>query len=462
MSTSKFHPSNHLVEKYECSGPRYTSYPTAPVWSESFSDQQWNEALAEADTRDSEPIALYVHLPFCQKRCLFCACNVVITTREDVVEEYLTDLALEIDAVAAAMPKRRKVSALHWGGGTPTHLNCEQLTSLYRKIEEHWHILDDAEISIEVHPPVTSRQQLETLAGLGFNRISFGVQDLDGDVQQLIGRDQSVQQTEDTLTACRELGIRSVNFDLIYGLPGQTESTWQYTLDEVVRMRPERLAIYSYAHVPWLHPHQKRMETAQMPGPNAKLQLLKTAASRLSAEAGYVEIGFDHFAVPSDDLAKAADHKKLYRNFMGYTVKPASDYIGFGMSAISEVGHCFAQKHSKLNRWREAVQAATSGVAKGHQLSTNDRCRKLIIERLSCNLHIEFSELIPFGVTDFPAQFAAPWTALAEMEADGLVLRTDTALSVTELGRHFIRNVCMLFDEYLEEQLREGKFSRTV
>ncbi|RMH02363.1 MAG: oxygen-independent coproporphyrinogen III oxidase, partial [Planctomycetota bacterium] len=333
---------SELVAKYDRPGPRYTSYPTAPVWSDAFGPDQWCEALAEADRRSEEPVALYVHLPFCRRRCLFCACNVVITQREDVVEEYLDRLFQEIDRTAARMPKRRTLSGLHWGGGTPTHLNCEQISRLYRKIEQHWTILPDAEVSIEVHPPVTSREQLATLRGLGFNRISFGVQDMDGEVQELIGRHQSVAQTEATLAACRELGFSSVNFDLVYGLPGQTAATWDFTLDHVLRLRPDRLAIYSYAHVPWLHAHQKRMPLERLPEPALKLELLRTAARRLCGEGDYVEIGFDHFARREDELARALEQRRLYRNFMGYTVKPASDYIGFGVTAISEVGDCFA------------------------------------------------------------------------------------------------------------------------
>lgn len=452
-----------LVEKYDRAGPRYTSYPTAPVWSAEFGRKEWDAALATAEAAGpDEPIAIYVHLPFCNRRCLFCACNVVITQRDDVLEDYLARLFREIEATAAQLPTRRRISGLHWGGGTPTHLSPAQLEALYGHLAKHFEILPDAEISIEVHPPITSREQMQTLARLGFNRVSFGVQDLDAGVQKLIERDQTVEQTEQMLTWARELGMGSVNFDLIYGLPGQTPKTWEYTLNEVLRLKPDRLAIYSYAHVPWLHPHQERMDKAQLPGPAEKLEMLRAAGRRLSEEAGYREIGFDHFALAGDDLAIAVDERRLYRNFMGYTVKPAADYIGFGSSAISEVGNAFVQNHAKLNRWNAAVDVGEPPIHRGHALTLEDRVRKLVIERLMCNQLVRFNEVEAISDEPFLVRFADQWAALAEMEKDGLVDRGDDYLAVTELGRSFLRNVCMLFDAYLPEQEQEGRFSRTV
>jgi oxygen-independent coproporphyrinogen-3 oxidase len=451
-----------LVAKYDTSGPRYTSYPTAPVWTDSFGDAEWDAALLEANTHGDENLALYVHLPFCRERCLFCACNVVITSRDDVLQAYLDRLHEEIRTVASKLPDRRRVSGIHWGGGTPTHLSPTQIEALWDSLTAEFELLPDAEVSIEVHPPVTTRGQMETLARLGFNRVSFGVQDIDPGVQSLINRNQSLQQTEDVLSWARELGFNSVNFDLIYGLPGQTLETWNYTLDQVARLLPDRLAIYSYAHVPWLHPHQNRMPGDQLPTPGLKLELLRTASRRLEAEGGYREIGFDHFALPSDELATAVEERKLYRNFMGYTVKPARDYIGFGMTAISEVGNAFAQNHGKLNRWNEAIDGGHCAVAKGHSLSLDDRIRKLVIERLMCNQQVTFAEVEALSGVPFREYFAGQWEALADFEADGLVTRGGRDLVVTALGRNFLRNVCMLFDSYLEEQLREGRFSKTV
>ena len=452
-----------LVDKYDRAGPRYTSYPTAPVWSENFADDDWQRALATADAAGpDEPIAVYVHLPFCLKRCLFCACNVVVGRRDDVVVEYLDRLEQEIERTAARLPNRRKVSGLHWGGGTPTHLDVTQIERLWSVLNRHFELLPDAEVSIEVHPPVTTREQMETLARLGFTRISFGVQDLDPGVQELIDRHQTVEQTERMLTWARELGMRSVNFDLIYGLPGQTPETWSYTLDEVLRLRPDRLAIYSYAHVPWLHAHQKRMEVARMPEPMVKLELLRTAGRRLADEAGYREIGFDHFALPGDELARAVDEHRLYRSFMGYTVKPAADYVGFGASAISEIGSAFVQNHAKLNRWNEAIDAGHAAIHRGHALTLDDRVRKLVIERLMCNQLVRFAEVEALSGQPFMEQFAGQWQALGEMQADGLVERHADRLEVTPRGRNLLRNVCMLFDAYLPDQEQEGRFSRTV
>lgn len=451
-----------LVAKYDTSGPRYTSYPTAPVWTDAFGDEQWDEALVEANRHGDETLALYVHLPFCSHRCLFCACNVVITQRDDVLQQYLERLKREIATVAAKLPDRRKVSGIHWGGGTPTHLSPEDIENLWGSLMEHFELVEDAEVSIEVHPPVTTREQLETLRRLGFNRISFGVQDLDAGVQELIDRHQSLEQTENILAWARELGFSSVNFDLVYGLPGQTLDTWNYSLDQVARLQPDRLAIYSYAHVPWLHPHQNRMPEDRLPSPDLKLELLRTASRRLEAECGYREIGFDHFALPQDELSKAVDDRRLYRNFMGYTVKPARDYIGFGMTAISEVGNAFAQNHGKLNRWNDAIDGGHCGVAKGHSLDLEDRVRKLVIERLMCNQQIRFEEAEALSGKPFREHFSSQWKDLADMEADGLVVRGEQDLTVTRLGRNFLRNICMLFDSYLEEQLREGRYSKTV
>lgn len=462
MSSNQADLPQALVEKYDCTGPRYTSYPTAPVWSEAFDEAAWHAALKEANRHQEEALALYVHLPFCAKRCLFCACNVVISSRDDVLQEYLGRLEKEIEGVAAHLPDRRKVSGIHWGGGTPTHLPPVELERVWSKLNQTFDILPDAELSIEVHPPVTTDEQLETLARLGFRRMSLGVQDLDTNVQDLINRHQTVEQTEHVLLKARELGFNSVNFDLIYGLPGQDMDTWNFTLDEVLRMRPDRLAIYSYAHVPWLHPHQSRMPENQMPASELKIELLRTAARRLQEEGGYREIGFDHFALPEDEMAVAVEEHRLYRNFMGYTVKPASDYVGFGMSAISEVGHAFMQNFTKLNRWNECVDNGRSAVSKGHALDVDDQARKIVIEHLMCNQRIAFTAVESMITDGFQEHFAEAWESLAEFEKDGLVVRGEDELLVTDLGRHFLRNICMLFDRYLEQQLKQGRYSRTI
>jgi len=462
MSSSPTEIPTGLVEKYDRPGPRYTSYPTAPVWSDDFGETEWMQALAAADGRHEDPLAIYVHLPFCNKRCLFCACNVVITQREDVLRAYLDRLYRNIERVAGALPQRRKVSGMHWGGGTPTHLDCSQIRELYAKLSEHFEFLPDAEISIEVHPPVTTREQMETLRELGFNRVSFGVQDIDQEVQHIINRHQTLEQTEHITAWARELGFNSINYDLIYGLPGQTMDTWNRTLDEVQRLRPDRLAIYSYAHVPWLHPHQTRMPKELLPAAGLKLELLRTASRRLVGEAGYEEIGFDHFALPTDELAIAVRERRLYRNFMGYTVKPAPDYVGFGLTAIGEVGNAFIQNEHKLNRWNDALDNGSCGVARGMFIDEDDRVRKLVIERLMCNQQFPLADAEALSGRPFREQFDDQWQELADFEADGLVVRGEDMLAVTPLGRHFLRNICMLFDRHLPEMQKEGRFSRTV
>ncbi len=461
MSRPVLDVPSDLLAKYDRVGPRYTSYPTAPVWRDDFGEQGLVQALDAANAKPDAPLGVYVHLPFCQKRCLFCACNVILGKREDIVLDYLDRLEQEIDRFAARLPQRRKLSAMHWGGGTPTHLSPEQIERVAGRIFKHFELLPDAEVSIEVHPPVTTEEQLRTLYGLGFRRLSLGVQDLDWDVQQLIARDQTVEQTEHILLLARELGFESVNFDLIYGLPGQTAETWDFTLDQILRMHPDRLAVYSYAHVPWLHPHQDRMPADRLPAPDLKLHMIRRSKERLAGDGGYVEIGFDHFAAPTDSMAKAVGKHRLYRNFMGYTVKPGDDYVGFGVSAISEVSGCFVQNHAKLNRWNEGIDGGGFAVHKGLRLSQDDLLRKLIIERLMCNLWLDLDEVEQHSEHPFLEEFAAAWEALAEMEADGLVVRGARHLQITELGRTFLRNVCMLFDGYLPEQ--EGqRFSRTI
>jgi oxygen-independent coproporphyrinogen III oxidase len=450
-----------LVKKYDQVGPRYTSYPTAPVWRDDFGSQGLVQAMESANQNQGAPLGIYVHIPFCVHRCLFCACNVIIGKRADIVEDYLDRLEKEIGAVAEHLTERRQVSAMHWGGGTPTHLNPAQLQRLAGMIQKHFELLPDAEVSIEVHPPVTTREQMQTLYDLGFRRVSLGVQDLDWGVQQLIERNQSLQQTEHMLDTARELGFESVNFDLIYGLPGQTIQTWDYTLDEVLRMRPDRLAIYSYAHVPWLHAHQQRIDAEVLPEPEQKLHMIRRSKERLAGDGGYIQIGFDHFAVPEDSMACAVEAHQLYRNFMGYTVKPGVDYIGFGVSAISEIGGSFVQNHAKLNRWNKANDASEFSVHRGLKLSADDRLRKTIIERLMCNLWLDLDEIDRLAEQPFLEQFADAWHALEQMQADGLVVRGDRHLQVTPLGRTFLRNICMLFDAYLPDQQGQ-RFSRTV
>lgn len=454
--------TEELVKKYDRAGPRYTSYPTAPIWSKEFGDNEWDAVLDVANGESNRSLALYVHLPFCSERCLFCACNVVITKRSDILTEYLSRLHAEIDRTANKLPDRRKIMGLHWGGGTPTHLSVSEIEALMAHITDRFELQEGAEVSIEVHPPVTTKEQMETLARLGFNRLSLGVQDIDEEVQRLINRNQTIQQTEQILTWARGLGFRSVNFDLVYGLPGQTTETWNRTLDEVLRLLPDRLAIYSYAHVPWLHPQQKRMPEDRMPTPERKLEFLSTASRRLSEEGGYQEIGFDHFALPSDELAKAVQERHLYRNFMGYTVKPAEDYIGFGMTAISEVGNAFAQNQTKINAWSQAVDEERSTVCKGHALDLDDQLRKLVIERLMCNQQLEHSEFEELASVPFREYFSEQWPVLLSMETDGLIALETGRLTVTEQGRRFLRNICMLFDRYLDGQEKRGRFSRTV
>lgn len=459
--TRESNGADALVRKYDRQGPRYTSYPTVPAWHKGFRAGQWQEALRAANTRAEDPLALYVHIPFCQHRCLFCACNVVITQREDVASDYLNRLNREIDLVTSLLPARRSVRGVHWGGGTPTHLSVAQIRALWQKLQSSFSIDMESEISIEIHPAVTTVQQLDCLRELGFNRLSLGVQDFDWNVQQIIERWQSLEVTENLLNHARHIGIGSINFDLIYGLPGQTSETWNYTLEQTQRLRPDRLAIYSYARVPWIHPHQKRMPDELLPPAQEKMKLFATAKEFL-LKAGYCEIGFDHFALPNDEIVRAYQEHRLYRNFMGYTVKPAPESIGFGVSAISELNECFSQNSAKLNRWNQAMDARRPATERGIELSDHDRRRKWVIEQLMCNFFVDFRAFESFARLTFLEEYQSEWEALQEFEDDGLVLRHQDGLEVTSLGRSFVRNIAMVFDDYLPEQEMKNQFSKTV
>jgi oxygen-independent coproporphyrinogen-3 oxidase len=453
-----------LLRKYDRPGPRYTSYPTAVEFSESFGPADYAARLGEADHAEG-PLSLYAHLPFCEHRCTFCGCHVVITKDQEIVENYLGYLHREIDRLASHLPHRRRVSQYHWGGGTPTHLTPGEMEALHRKVTDRFILEPDAEVAIEVDPRVTSVEQIDLLRSLGFNRLSMGVQDFDPDVQAAVDRHQSEAQTRATYDLGRDRGFASINLDLIYGLPLQTVPKFGRTVDAVVQMRPDRVALYSYAHVPWIRAQQKWIEPKDLPSPEDKLHLFLDARERFLA-AGYVEIGMDHFAVPGDELAEAQRKRRLHRNFMGYTVRMGSDMVAVGVSGIGDVRGAFAQNEKKLSRYYEVLDQGRFPVERGYALDRDDVIRRDLITRLMCNLWLDTTALEKEHGIVFADYFAAELAALNAKDgpvSEGFVALAPDHLEIVGLGRFFVRNVAMIFDRYLENR-SAGKpvFSRTV
>jgi oxygen-independent coproporphyrinogen-3 oxidase len=452
-----------LLPRYAIEGPRYTSYPTAPVWTDAYGPDDFRAELAREDVAASDGLSLYVHVPFCQSLCHFCACNKIITRKSEPVERYLDVIEREIAAVHEALAVPRAATQQHWGGGTPTHLTPKQLERLFRAVTAGFPMAPEAEISIEVDPRVTTREHVAALRGCGFNRISMGVQDFEPKVQEAIHRIQPAEQTAELVAWAREAGFRGVNFDLIYGLPYQTEASFARTLDQLFEIGPDRIALYSYAHVTWVAKQQRGFERKDLPDASTKVAIMLGAIRRFLDE-GYRFIGLDHFARPEDELSRALEDRSLRRNFMGHTTQAGVDLLGFGPSAISELRGSYAQSHRDLPGWEEAV--ATRGVAtmRGHALSSEDRERRFVINRLMCHGELRADEFEAAFGRPFAAAYAAELRELEPVIADGLVTSSAAGdLQVTPLGRLFVRNVAMVFDAYLPGQQRAGKrFSKTV
>ncbi|MEQ8766737.1 MAG: oxygen-independent coproporphyrinogen III oxidase [Planctomycetota bacterium] len=448
-----------LIEKYGRQGPRYTSYPASPYFRDELGESHYRDRLAEA-AASREPLALYVHVPFCEERCHFCGCSVVIDKHKSLASAYLDWLGLEMAMVREALGSRSSLIQLHWGGGTPTHLSDQETDRLFALVTRHFSLESEAEVAIEVDPRVTSVDRLRQLRALGFNRISLGVQDLDPSVQEAIGRNQTEEQTTTLLEASRDLGFSSINVDLIYGLPHQTPELFERTARRVAELRPDRLAVYQYAHVPWIRPQQKAIDEGDLPKPEDKLEIFRRAED-VFGEAGYRAIGMDHFALAGDELCRAQDQGRLHRNFMGYTVRPATDQIGLGLTAIGDVADAYIQNEKKLSRYRDALVGGHLPVERGLHLSEDDRRRRYVIQQLLCNFRLSDAALKErFGV-DLENGFGEELEALRPLMDDGLVERVDDGLKVTDVGRHFVRNIAMVFDRYLRESREQPRFSRT-
>lgn len=453
--------TRELLLKHDRPGPRYTSYPTAPEWNPAFGPEAYQVALGRAAMQTGDPLSLYFHLPFCWERCLFCGCNVVISKKREASNSYLDYLYREIDMVAALLGERKTVRQYHWGGGTPTYLSVEQIAGLATKINDTFEVTADAEVAIEVDPRVTSREQLEVLREHGFNRISMGVQDLDPKVQAAITRNQTEEETRRLFDQCRELGFRGINIDLIYGLPMQTPEGWGKTIDSIIDIRPDRLAVYSYAHLPKMIKHQAKLEDYPRPEGPEKYDLFADARRRFLA-AGYVAIGMDHFALPEDELTLALNERRLHRNFMGYTVVPAADMVGLGVSSIGEIGGVYAQNEKRPVKYYQTLDTGKLPTMTGIELTQDDEIRRWTIRQLICNFHLKFAELESRYGVQYDKYFEAEEAALDESYREGLLTREADGLRVLPLGEAFIRNICMVFDRYLNNPTGHKQFSRTV
>jgi oxygen-independent coproporphyrinogen III oxidase len=449
------------IRKYDGFGPRYTSYPTADRFTEAFGAEQFANALLARDNGAAQPLSVYVHLPFCDTICYYCACNKVTTRDHGRSAKYLRYLAKEIEIVAGLVDSPSPMTQLHWGGGTPTFLSTEEMTQLMRVLRESFTVASGAECSIEIDPRKVDASTVALLADLGFNRMSVGVQDFDPAVQVAVNRIQSEVETTAVLDAARANGFRSLNIDLIYGLPRQTFGGFDVTLDKVLAAAPDRISLYSYAHVPHLFKPQRRIDEAELPSPDTKLRILGRAIGKLT-DAGYVYIGMDHFARPDDELARAQCEGKLHRNFQGYSTQADCDLLAFGISAIGKVGPTYSQNVRTLDDYYARLDANVLPRFRGWQLSADDVLRRELIQALMCDFRISFQRLEARHTIKFNDYFAIELDDLRPLADDGLVDLASDAIVVTPRGRLMIRAVAMVFDRYLREQRERARYSRVI
>ncbi len=453
-------PALELVRKYNIPGPRYTSYPTAPQFSAQVSREALRGEIAGDNRYAARPLSLYFHLPFCESLCWYCGCNTVITQRRSSAGEYVDLLCRELAITQPLLNPARLVTQLHFGGGTPTFLPPAEIDRLGRAIHSVFKFTPDAEISVEIDPRRLTREHVEAYRRLGCNRASLGVQDTNPQVQLAIHRWQPLAQTAQAIKWLREAGYESISVDLIYGLPLQTTDSFAATLQDIIALQPDRLAIFSYAHVPWLKPAQKIFDDrGQLPATEAKLTMLLTA-TRLLGEAGYVNIGMDHFAKPDDELAYAHAEGTLQRNFQGYTTRAGASLYGFGMSSISQTDGSFRQNHKELDDYATEVNRGELPVERGCLLSVDDRHRRAMIMDIMCGQWVDYATLAQRLGQNVPQAYAAEIASLADLEADGLLHRDIDGFAITPLGELFRRVIAMRFDAYLAKQ--SGGFSKVV
>ena len=451
-----------ILKQFDRPGPRYTSYPTAPLFSAEYTAKRFEDDLIENNHDNSAPISLYIHIPFCDTLCYFCGCTTIVTQNREKVSEYLIALKKEIDHTASFIGKDRKVVQMAWGGGTPSYLTPEEIKGLSKFIRERFTFSDDADISVEIDPRELSFDHLKAFVENGANRFSLGVQDFNEDVQKAVNRIQPEKLAQQVFNWSRDLGIKSINIDLIYGLPLQTVRSFKTTLEKVIELSPERIAVFNFAFVPWMKPHQKLINQNQLPTAEEKLHLLQLTINTL-IDAGYVYIGMDHFAKPTDELAREQKRKTLHRNFQGYSIKAGADLFGFGMSAISHFGKVYAQNAKDLSAYYNSVQSGHFPTILGYKMTGDDELRKFVIMRLMCDLELDKSEVERrFGIV-FDEYFSDALVKLKEFIPLQLLSLESNRIVVTDSGRFVLRNIAMCFDAYLPTMTKEKPiFSRTV
>ena len=450
-----------LIERYDLSGPRYTSYPTAPQFHHLISQNDINAALARSDA-SGRPLSIYCHIPFCDTVCYYCACNKVITANKSRAIPYLERLFKEMAMMADRIDRQRPVDQLHWGGGTPTYLSLEQMTALMGETRKHFnlHQDDSGEYALEIHPASVTPETLKGLRGLGFNRLSIGIQDFDPQVQQAVNRFNSVEEVTALIKQAKDSAYHSISMDLIYGLPKQSLGSIASTLDAVIKLSPDRLSVFNYAHMPQLFKVQKQIDEKYLPSANEKLDMLHYLIERLRDE-GYVYIGMDHFAKPDDELARAQAKGQLHRNFQGYATHGHCDLLAFGVSAISQIDNLYLQNHKQLDSYYGALDQNLAPVAKGFAMSQDDQLRKAVIMGLICQVEIKYEDINQaFGI-DFQHYFKQAMAQLSGMIDDGLVSIDDQGIHVLAKGRLLIRRICMVFDAYIKPETKQS-FSKII
>ena len=451
-----------LIKKYDKPGPRYTSYPTAPHFNENFTQQDYLDEIIKTNYGEGLPdLSLYYHLPYCDTLCYFCGCNMLITRNRDRVKEYISYVKKEIDMLRTYLLPDRKVSQLHWGGGTPTHLRPDEINELASYIKSSFNFKNESENGCEIDPRELTREHMEALRNNGFNRISMGVQDFDEKVQKAVNRIQPEDITRQTVTWVRELGFNSVNLDLMYGLPFQTLETFSDTVDKIIDISPDRIAVFNYAHVPWMKKHMDLIHLEDLPKPELKLDILKMTIEKLTS-SGYVFIGMDHFAKPDDELAIALNEKKLYRNFQGYSTNAGTDLYSMGITAISQLNNIYTQNFKTEKEYYKAIDENLLPVAKGYRLSVDDHLRRDVIMKLMCNFELNMEEIEDKYSIVFSEYFAWGLKNLIQFEEDELVKINDNKITVTEMGKLLIRNIAINFDKYIENKEDTAKYSKTI
>lgn len=446
-----------LIEKYNYSGPRYTSYPTALEFNESFNEQDFITAATRYHDR---PLSLYIHIPFCHKLCYFCGCNKLITRQTHKVTQYLDALDVEIES-RAPLFKNRTLSQMHWGGGTPTFLTDEEIARLMASLKQHFHFADDAELSIEIDPREITPDTIDHLANLGFNRLSMGIQDFNHEIQNLINREQDENLIRQLIKQARKNHFASISLDLIYGLPKQTVASFTETLNKVIDISPDRLSVFNYAHLPSRFAAQRKIKDHDLPNASEKLQILQTSIEKLT-QSGYQFIGMDHFAKPSDELAIAQQQNKLHRNFQGYTTQGEADLLGLGVSAISMLGDSYAQNQKDLKIYQNQIATKGNGLWKGFNLSLDDKIRRDVIKQLICHFYLDKTTIEQQYHIVFDDYFAQDLALLKPLESDGLVTISQHVIKVQPKGHLLIRNICMCFDTYMRRMARQQQFSRVI